>query len=143
MSQYPISFLIGNPALEAMELQDVGAADLTPTLDDDAFAGDELTDREIDELYVAEMARRDAAAADGDDDPTPPAGGGMALPRETADYWQDVAVGMADAVLIDAIDLANVEPHRVNVGGAERTACLDGFTRELLRRMATQQRAAA
>lgn len=59
----PLRPLIGNPALEALELRDFGAPDCTPTQDGDAFPPDEMTDREIDALYVAEMERRDREAS--------------------------------------------------------------------------------
>ena len=138
MSQYPLSFLIGNPALEALELADVGAADLSPTLDDDAFAGDELTVREIDEMFVAEMERRDAAAAavfggdpDGDDDPTPPAGGAVPQPE-----YADSAARYGDAMLIEAIALADVEPNPLALAGERRQAWLSAMTAEVLRRVA-------
>lgn len=145
MSVHPTTLrdLTGNPAVETIELRECGGtagfADEPPRQDADAFPNDELTEREIDALYVAEMERRDrlASAGAGDHtDPTPPAGGRAPLPRETAEYWQDVASRMADAVIIDAIDMNNVEPHRMDLAGVERVAFLDGFTRELLRRLA-------
>src|SRR5688572_6972626 len=77
--------LTGNPALEAFELQDVNARDLSSNVQDaDAFPDDRMSDAEIDALYEAEMERRDrdsrevfGGAADDDNDPdrTPPAGG--------------------------------------------------------------------
>ena len=58
--------LTGNPHLEALELQDANAHDLTPADRaglDAAFGygtpADELTEREIDRLYEQDMARRD------------------------------------------------------------------------------------
>jgi hypothetical protein len=157
MSQHTtIRDLTGNPSIEAIELSDVARGTGMPEdfqSECDAAFGygaevDELTEREIDELYVAEMERRDAAAREafgGDDtDPTPPAGGRAPLPRETPDFWQDVAALMTDDGLVDAVNLADVEPHRVNLTtAAERAACLDGFTRELLRRLDGTARAAA
>ena len=65
--------LTGNPALEALELRDCNAADCN-VQDTDAFdhVDDEMTDRELDALYVAEMERRDREAAEvfggGDDE---------------------------------------------------------------------------
>ena len=57
--------LTGNPALEALELRDFNAADCN-VQDADAFdhVDDEMTEREIDALYVAEMERRDREAAE-------------------------------------------------------------------------------
>src|SRR6267378_1547458 len=51
------------PHLEALELRDFGAPDLTPTQDPDAFPRDPLTEADIDAMYVAEMERRDREAA--------------------------------------------------------------------------------
>jgi hypothetical protein len=51
------------PHLEALELRDIGARDLTPTQDPDAFPPDAVTEAEVDALYVAEMERRDREAA--------------------------------------------------------------------------------
>jgi hypothetical protein len=136
--------LIGNASIEAIELTEAreaggtaGFADPTPD-DADAFAGDELTEREIDALYVAEMERRDREAATGDDtDPTPPAGARAPLPPETDEYWRDVAAPWDDEQLIEAVSLASDEPRRVNLNThAERDACLSAFTGELLRRLA-------
>lgn len=135
--------LIGNAAVESIELTEsrecggsTGMADEQPAIDAGRFDGDELTEREIDALYVAEMERRDALAS-GDTDPTPPASGRAPLPRETVEYWRDVALPWADEQLIDAIDLAAGTPHKVNLNThEERTACLSAFTGELLRRLA-------
>jgi hypothetical protein len=49
--------------LEALELRDFNARDLTPTQDPDAFPPDAVTDAEIDAMFVAEMERRDRVAA--------------------------------------------------------------------------------
>jgi hypothetical protein len=51
------------PHVEALELRDIGAPDLTPTQDPDAFSPDPLTEADIDAMYVAEMERRDREAA--------------------------------------------------------------------------------
>jgi hypothetical protein len=51
------------PHVEALELRDIGAPDLTPTQDPDAFPRDPLTEADIDAMYVAEMERRDREAA--------------------------------------------------------------------------------
>src|SRR5688572_26097401 len=59
---FPRPFVPSDPAFEALERQDVGSRAL-PVQDADAFPADELTEREIDELFVAEMTRRDAEAA--------------------------------------------------------------------------------
>ena len=58
----------GNPHLEAIELGDVrgstGFADEQPTQDADAFdhVDDEMSEREIDAMWVADMERRDREA---------------------------------------------------------------------------------
>ena len=91
MSPYPTTYrhLTGNASIESMELADVGGGFGLPddvAAEMDAAFGygteaDELTEREIDALYVAEMERRDAAARevfggssndDGGDDNDPP-----------------------------------------------------------------------
>jgi hypothetical protein len=46
-----------------LELRDIGAPDLTPTQDPDAFQPDAMTEADIDAMYVAEMERRDREAA--------------------------------------------------------------------------------
>jgi hypothetical protein len=46
-----------------LELRDIGAHDVTPTQDPDAFPPDAVTEAEVDALYVAEMERRDRDAA--------------------------------------------------------------------------------
>src|SRR3954469_12277479 len=51
------------PHLEALELRDFNAPDLTPTQDPNAFPPDRLTEADIDAMYVAEMERRDREAA--------------------------------------------------------------------------------
>ena len=51
------------PHLEALELRDFNARDLSPTPESDASPHDALTDAEIDALFVAEMERRDRLAA--------------------------------------------------------------------------------
>ena len=51
------------PHLEALELRDFNAPDVTPNpCPDGAFPPDALTDAEIDALFVAEMERRDRLA---------------------------------------------------------------------------------
>ena len=91
MSPYPTTYrdLTGNASIEAMELADTGGGFGLP---DDCNAemaaafgygteADELTEREIDATWAAEMERRDAAARevfggssndDGGDDNDPP-----------------------------------------------------------------------
>jgi hypothetical protein len=51
------------PHLEALELRDLNARDISPTPEPDAFPHDALTDAEIDALFIAEMERRDRLAA--------------------------------------------------------------------------------
>ena len=51
------------PHLEALELRDFNARDVTLTQDTDAFPPDAVTDAEIDAMFVAKMERRDRAAA--------------------------------------------------------------------------------
>src|SRR5687768_13752444 len=51
------------PHLEAVELRDFNASDVTPAQQPDVVPDDRLTDAEIDALFVAEMERRDRAAA--------------------------------------------------------------------------------
>jgi hypothetical protein len=51
------------PHLEALELRDCNARDLTPTQQLDVVADDRLTEAEVDALFVAEMERRDRVAA--------------------------------------------------------------------------------
>ena len=51
------------PHLEALELRDFNARDLSPAPEPDAFLHDALTGAEIDALFVAEMERRDRLAA--------------------------------------------------------------------------------
>jgi uncharacterized Zn finger protein (UPF0148 family) len=172
---FPHPFVPTDPALEALELRDVGARDLTPTL------GSAITWTDVDRMWAREQERRDAAAtipagyrdaaceacgaalfvpvgqagdvlcarcqcdgealaAQEDSDPRPPTAGAL---RATSEYWQDVAAPWDDEQLIDAINLADAEPHRVNLDGVQRAACLDGFTRELLRRMDRAPRLAA
>ena len=112
MSPYPTTYrhLTGNASIEAMELADVGGGFGLP---DDCNAemeaafgygteADELTEREVDAMYVAEMERRDAAArevfgggSDDDNDP-PPYPAGLALYPD--DYLID-AVAKVDASL--------------------------------------------
>jgi hypothetical protein len=60
MSHHTIRSLTGNSAPKAVELCDINEADLTPTQDPNGFdhVGDEMTEAEIDRLYVEEMTRR-------------------------------------------------------------------------------------
>src|SRR3954469_25527729 len=46
-----------NPALEALELRDIGARDLTPTL------GSAITWADVDRMWAAEQERRDLLSA--------------------------------------------------------------------------------
>jgi hypothetical protein len=128
------------PGDEALELRDVGAAEPFPTIDPDAFAGDELTEREIDELYVAEMARREA-----DDGPDTDPPGGQAMP----DYAAHVA-GLDDDVLVTGISMADesapgcgwcyfmgINTHE------ERNAYLCAASAEVLRRLEARTQQAA
>ena len=105
MNQYPISFLVGNPHLEALELQDIGAADCTPTLDADAFPDpdDYPSDDDWRRMEAEnERFKRDAATVFGGDDPDPPAG---ALPPDARNYPvsaakftdDELSVGRAEA----------------------------------------------
>ena len=65
MSSVPNPFLRAHlPAhLEALELRDCNARNVTPAQDADAFPSDAVTDSEIDALFVVEMERRDREAA--------------------------------------------------------------------------------
>jgi hypothetical protein len=115
---------------ERLELLDCNAAVTTPTF------GSAITSDDIDSMWAAEMARRDAEAAGRDDgtDPRPPAGGAL---RAEAAYWEDVAADLSDPDVITALDLANVQPQRLELATeAERTACLSGLSAVLLRRLA-------
>jgi hypothetical protein len=93
-------------------------------------------------MWAAEQAKRDAEAAgrDDDSDPRPPTAGAL---RATAAYWEDVARPWDDDQLIEAVSLASDEPHRVNLDSDTQAAALDGFTRELLRRLDAVRPAAA
>jgi hypothetical protein len=125
MSLYPTTYrdLTGNASIEAMELSDAGGGfglpDDSKAEMDAAFGygteSDELTEREIDALYVAEMERRDAAARevfgcgsddDGDDNP-PPYPAGLALYPD--DYLID-AVAKVDASLYCDGEWVAVDP---------------------------------
>lgn len=157
MELYPISFLVGTPHIDQMELADFGGVSGLP--DDPAAEmaaafgygepADELTEREIDAMFVEEMERRDAEAREvfggGDDDgPKPPAGAALVPDDESADYWQAVAARMGDDILVRAIGAADDDPYTMALEKpAVRAAFLDGFTRELLRRLDARQRAAA
>jgi hypothetical protein len=126
MSLYPTTFrdLTGNAAIEAMELADVGGGFGLP--DDPAAEmetafgygtqADELTEREIDAMWVAEMERRDAAAREvfgggsddgGDDNDPPPYAAGLALYPD--DYLID-AVAKVDATLYFDGEWVAVDP---------------------------------
>ena len=127
--------------LEAFELQDVGARDLSPTAD--AYEDDELSEREIEELYVAEMERRDreAAAASGggdDTDPTPPAGGGALRPESHPRYptFRRLVRHWHGDVLIRGVADASDGLHHFGVLDGERDAWLAAATEELPGRLA-------
>jgi hypothetical protein len=127
MSLYPTTYrdLTGNASVEAMELADAGGGFGLPddvAAEMDAAFGygteaDELTEREIDALYVAEMERRDAAARDvfgggsddsgGDDNDPPPYAAGLALYPD--DYLID-AVAKVDASLYCDGEWVAVDP---------------------------------
>ncbi len=140
--------LCGNASIEAIELADVrgfyGLPDDVQAEMDAAFGygmpDDELTEREIDALYEAEMERRDlerqaaevfgGAGGDGDDDgPEPPDAGAMEIP----DFSE-----MPDDELIAVVGDPNLRPYGPEAG------LLAAATDELLRRIdATQLRRAA
>jgi hypothetical protein len=130
------------PGDEALELRDVGAADPFPTIDPDAFAGDELTDREIDEMFVAEMGRREQEAGDGPDADPP---GGASIP----DFAAHVA-GLADDVLVAGISMADESApgtgwaYFMGIQTAEhKNAYLCAASAEVLRRLESRQPLAA
>ena len=163
MSHYPTTYrdLTGNPSIEAMELADVGG--FSGLRDDcnaemDAAFGyggdaDELTEREIDALFVAEMERRDRDAATvfggngGDDDDRTPPAGGSALP--VPDYAAHVAT-IADDALVEAVHIADTGTpgsgwlYMMGVFTEEqRRQYLAAATAELLRRMGDRPAAVA
>lgn len=113
--------------------------------DADAFGSDEMTDREIDALYEAEMARRDAEAAEvfGDDDTDPTRPGGAAMPRPLAadDFAAEFARYTDDnlVVAVDCLDRGTVE----NVTEGQRLLMLDAAMAEVLRRLDRPRRHAA
>jgi hypothetical protein len=122
--------LAGNPGLEALELRDVNAADCTPTQDADAFPTDEMTEREIDALYVAEMERRDREAARATNHPEYPAIVGY------VEQW-------SDDTLISGISLAD-DGTAPSFGDSDRRkAWLCAAKNELLRRLDQLVRKAA
>ena len=143
MSQYPTTYrdLTGNPAIEAMELRDFGAADCTPTLDADAFDPDDYPSDDDFARMEAENDRfkRDAATVfggsggDDDTDPTPPAGG--ALPVDVLSFPAS-ASRFSDDELVTAIYMGDTEPERLCLDPARRPAWLAAMTSELLRRVA-------
>lgn len=116
--------LTGNPALESIELSDVrrstGFADESPVnvQDADGFdhLNDEMSERDADAAFVAEMERRDRE--------TVVARGIMAA--RFAAYRDD------DLVLaVDLIDRGEVD----GMGAADRLRLLDAATAEVLRRL--------
>jgi hypothetical protein len=120
MTSYPPSLRAANldPALEALELRDFNAPDVTPTQDADAFdhVDDEMTEAEIDRLYVAEMERRDRESA----------------ARRSADRFAHIGT-WPDRTLIEAVAL--VDSGKAPGDDAHREAFLDAVTAELIRRI--------
>ena len=55
MRDYPIDFLARNPGLEAMELRDIGAADLSPTIPE--HLGSIVTPQDVDAMAEREANR--------------------------------------------------------------------------------------
>ena len=92
----PFRPVVLSAADEALELRDVGARDCTPTY------GSEVTDADVDAMWVEEMARRDSEA--GDDEPDPPTAG--AVHPQYPTYRQQVA-RWRDDQLITGIGLAD------------------------------------
>ena len=144
MSQYPTTYrdLTGNPAVEAMELRDFGAADCAPTLDADCCpdADDYPSDDDFARMEAEnERFKRDAATVfggnggDDDTDPTPPAG---LLPVDVLSFPASAA-RFSDDELVTAIYMGDAEPERLCLDPARRQAWLSAMTSELLRRVAT------
>src|SRR5688500_11028764 len=130
--------LTGNPALEALELRDFGAADCTPTVDDGCPDPD---DYPSDEDFA--RMERDAATVfggnGGDDDNDPPPAGGAAVPAPEshptyATYRRLVRQWGSDTLIKGVADAAD-GLHPFNVGDGERDAWLAAATAELLERL--------
>ena len=140
---YPHRVLIGNPHLEALELQDIGAADTTPTLDADAFDPDDYPSDDDFARMEAENERfkRDAATVfggnggDDDTDPTPPAG--AALPADALSYPASAA-RFTDDELITAVAIGSDDPGYLQLDPRRRGAWLEAMSAELLRRLDRQ-----
>ena len=132
--------LCGNPAVEEIELRECGGAagfaDEGPRVDAGRFDGDELTEREIDEMFVAEMTRRDREAAATDPDRTPPA---AAHPRRLKSV--DEVADWSDEDLLTGIGLCD-EGRPAWGDDGERAAWLDAATAEVVRRLDARRRAA-
>jgi len=154
MNSYPTTYrdLTGNAAIEAMELADVrgsfGLPDDCNAEMDAAFgygaAADELTEREIDALFVEEMERRDREAREvfggnggGDDDRTPPAAGAI----DPAALYAETARGFTDSQLVTAIDLADGRPDYLGLDERRRGLWLGAMTAEVLRRLDSRKAA--
>ena len=161
----PVSLSAGD---EALELRDIGAADLSPTQDADAFPADDHDDPE----YVAAMQQREAARLIGYCDAlclgcgcclyVPEASRcgdvlcnecqrtGEALAAE-ADGDDDptppsgphaaLAARLRDADLIMAVALGDEEPHCLSLEGADRGSWLSAMTAEILRRIDSRKAA--
>jgi hypothetical protein len=132
--------LIGNPALEALELRDFGAADCAPTLDADAFDPDDYPSDDDFARMEAENERfkRDAAtvfggSGDDDTDPTPPAAG--AWPADALTYPASAA-RFGDDELITAVVIGDEDPRYLQLDPVRREAWLAAMTAEVLRRLA-------
>lgn len=170
MQSYPISYLIGNYHLDALEAADVGGfAGLPddPNAEMEAAFGygaqsDELAEREIDEMFVAEMERRDREAAElfgggSDDDDPPPARPGLAALALYCDGDLISAIAKVDDARFDdgrwvGIDASNPDepdlahptiPSFLLKTRVEKEKFLDAATAELLRRIDQPQRLAA
>lgn len=126
MSNSTLRDLCGNPALEALELQDVHAHDLRPS----EPLGSAVTWDDVDAMWAQEMARRD-----GDDrGPRPPTSGAIRpRPLTADDFRADFAAYSDDDLVIacDCLDRGTVE----NVSESDRLAMLDAATGEVLRRI--------
>lgn len=93
----------------------------------DAFPNDELTDREIDALYEAEMERRDRENGD-DEPPTPPPAGspGSIMSAAFGCYSDDDLV-----IAVDCADRGAVQ----NITAEQREQLVYWGTAEILRRL--------